>query len=96
MYYTIGHKETYDKNLAEHKAQDLTLLKMGVRSNYIGGIVFPFKSDAEKYLRDNNQADRFKVYGVKTTKRNVYLNREAGTLHLVEDAEIVEADEEAP
>lgn len=93
MYYTIGHKENYDKGLAEHKKLGEPFKKAGRRADYIGGILFPSVSDAEVYLRNNNVSKRFAVYGVKALQHQTYVHEETKTLHLTEDAEIVHLDE---
>lgn len=57
MLYTIGHKASYDKGLKDIK--HLPLMKVGVRDDYSGGIVFRTEEEAKQ-----NCPEGYDVYGL--------------------------------
>lgn len=53
MIYTVGNRINYEKAIQEYGK----IYKKGKSVNYGGGIVFETKSDAERYLLEDDQLD---------------------------------------
>lgn len=86
-FYTIGHRESYDKGLVENDP----LMKLGFRAgyypdgrDYIGGIVFCVLEHAVEYLLDFND---YAIYRLDTSPSNLrYIDHQ---FHLIESARIL-------
>jgi len=86
VLYTVGHKDTYDPFLGRDD-----FMKVGKRDDYGGGVVFLTFEEAQDFLDDRN-GDDYRVYGLVTDIENTY--EKDGRRYLIEDAKIVEVDDE--
>lgn len=96
MIYTIGHKQSYIKAIAD--SPDGTIDKLGKQSpcerfpdGYPGGYAFQSIEDAQRRIDEEYPTNGFIIFGLKADwKNDTEQNQNGGWWHnLLNDAEIV-------
>jgi hypothetical protein len=67
MLYTMGNRESYET----YFATDPKPMKLGIRDDYKGGIVFSSVKEAEGYIQKHNHTT-YAVYGLDCTWEDAY------------------------
>lgn len=96
MFYTVGHKDTYDKNIAREEAEGRKLRKQGRTDSYLGGSVFITHEEAIAFLDKGGLLETYHVYGLDTTSDNIYRNLDYDHFHLIEACDIVKLEDPNP